>query len=203
MSDIRDDETTPDRQGPPRDGGTSTEPTTAQMPPAGGDLLGVGGMPDPDAPSRRPRPKIVSLLAEFLKMSRTTAILLGMFVLVGALYSIAKEEPVVAVRTPHPPVATETGTPAPTEPTATPTEPATGTTVPTATPQTSPPVTGTTTPQGQQVPTPAPGGTGQAPQQQAPQQPVPQGQQPQGQAQQGQDPGDAGAGGGQDPVTAG
>lgn len=77
MSEIRDDETTSD---PP----------------------GLGGLPAPDAASRRPRPKIVSLLAEFFRMSRTTAILLGAFIVISVLYAVVKDEPVVGIGNPAP-----------------------------------------------------------------------------------------------------
>lgn len=75
-----------------------------------GDPLGLGGEQDPDAPSRRPRPKLLALAGEFLRMSRTTAILLTAFVLVGVLYLVVKEEPAVNLRPREPAVSSETTT---------------------------------------------------------------------------------------------
>src|SRR5699024_6592907 len=92
------------------------------------DPLGLGGTPPPDAPSRRPKPRFLALLGEFFRMSRTTAILLGAFVLAGALYLLVRDEPVVAFGPPAPP---PTSAPAvPDEPTSAPTESVTETTEP-------------------------------------------------------------------------
>ena len=110
MSDKRDDDTTPARPGPAGEDGTPTESTTAREPLVSGDPLGLGGTSDPDAPSRRPRPRIVSLLGEFFKMSRTTAGILIAFVLIGALYLLVREEPVVAFGPPPGPTQTEVPT---------------------------------------------------------------------------------------------
>lgn len=193
--------------GPEAEDSARTEAATTREPLISGDPLGLGGTTDPDAPSRRPRPKIVSLLGEFFRMSRTTAILLVAFVLFAMLYSLVKDQPVASFGTPPPQTDTaETEPPAPAEGT-TPVEesPTPGTTVDqttvaTATPQTSPPVTGTTPPPGRQTPTSPTGATGQqAPPQQSPQEQSPQEQSPQEQSQQGEDSGDAGAGG--NPVT--
>lgn len=96
MADETDDRATGDATDP--DGsarhapaGTSTEPLVS------GDPLGLGGVPDPDAPSRRPKPELLSLAGEFFRMSRATAILLTMFVLAGALYLLVREVPVVSL----------------------------------------------------------------------------------------------------------
>lgn len=216
MPEIRDGDTTPDDHtpegttpdvasagelGPEAADSARTEAATAREPLISGDPLGLGGTTDPDAPSRRPRPKIVSLLGEFFRMSRTTAILLVAFVLVAILYSMVKDDPVARLGTPPPQTdtaETEPSAPAegttPVEESPTPETSIDQTTVPTATPQTSPPVTGTTPP-GRQTPTSPTGATGQ----QAPPQQSPQEQSPQEQAQQGEDSGDAGAG--ENPVT--
>ncbi|MBB1032701.1 hypothetical protein G6027_17890 [Dietzia sp. SLG310A2-38A2] len=214
MPEIRDGDTTPDdhtpegttpdvastgKLGPEAEDSARTEAATAREPLISGDPLGLGGTTDPDAPSRRPQPKIVSLLGEFFRMSRTTAILLVAFVLLGILYSMVKTDPVVNVRPPGAPITAEEPAPAegttPVEESPTPETTIDQTTVPTATPQTSPPVTGTTPPPGRQTPASPTGATGQ----QAPPQQSPQEQSPQEQAQQGEDSGDAGAGG--NPVT--
>lgn len=79
------------------------------------DPLGLGGTPDPDAPSRRPRPRVISLLGEFFRMSRTTAILLAVFVVVGALYLVVRAEPVFQVGTPGPAEPTGTAPATPTD----------------------------------------------------------------------------------------
>ena len=108
--------------------GTRASSETSREPVVSGDPLGLGGASDPDAPSRRPKPKVLALIGEFLKMSRTTAILLVAFVLVGALYIVVKDEPVVNW-TPREPAETtevetsttstgETGTPETTAPTS-------------------------------------------------------------------------------------
>ena len=78
------------------------------------DPLGLGGTPPPDAPSRSPKPRIVALLGEFFRMSRTTAILLGAFVLAGVLYLLVRDEPVVAFG--PQPAQDPTGTSEPAEP---------------------------------------------------------------------------------------
>ncbi|MBB0996999.1 hypothetical protein G6024_07800 [Dietzia maris] len=106
------------------------------------DPLGLGGTPPPDAPSRRARPWIVALLVEFFRMSRTTAILLGAFVLAGALYLFVRDEPVVAFRPQPERESTGTSEPAePVDPSSTPTDQTTDTTAPTSS---SPPIpTGT------------------------------------------------------------
>lgn len=77
-----------------------------------GDPLGLGGETAPDAPSRRPKPKLLSLAGEFLRMSRTTAIILTTFVLVGALYLLVKDDPAVNLGPREPAVPVET-TPTP------------------------------------------------------------------------------------------
>ncbi|MET3859322.1 hypothetical protein ABIE38_000219 [Dietzia sp. 2505] len=215
MAERRDDDTTPDdptpdgttpntasvgELGPEAEDSARAEAATTREPLISGDPLGLGGTTDPDAPSRRPRPKIVSLLGEFFRMSRTTAILLVAFVLIAILYSMVKTDPVVNLRPPGAPITAEEPAPAegttPVEGTPTPETTIDQTTDPTATPQTSPPVTGTTPPPGRQTPTSPTGATGQqAPPQQSPQEQSPQEQSPQEQAQQGEDSGDAGAGG--------
>lgn len=103
------------------------------------DPLGLGGTPPPDAPSRSPKPRIVALLGEFFRMSRTTAILLGAFVLAGVLYLLVRDEPVVAFG--PQPAQDPTGTSEPAEPSSTPTDQTTETTAPT--PSSSPTPTGT------------------------------------------------------------
>nr|WP_107755980.1 MULTISPECIES: hypothetical protein [unclassified Dietzia]AVZ38910.1 hypothetical protein CT688_04865 [Dietzia sp. JS16-p6b]MBB1029225.1 hypothetical protein [Dietzia sp. DQ11-38-2] len=170
MAERRDDDTTPDDRTP-----DDTAATTTREPVITSDPLGLGGTTDPDAPSRRPRPKVLSLLGEFFSMSRTTAILLVTFVVVGILYSMVREQPVVAIRTPAPPPATTTEV-EPTAPTGTPTstpptEPVTGTTVPTTTTPTAPTgvPTGTQAPGGQPTTSPAPARPGTPTTQQAPQ----------------------------------
>lgn len=148
------------------------------------DPLGLGGTPPPDAPSRSPKPRIVALLGEFFRMSRTTAILLGAFVLAGVLYLLVRDEPVVAFGPQPAQDPTGTSEPAepaePVDPSSTPTDQTTETTAPT--PSSSPTPTGTgsrttsTTVTGGTATTgPAaegfPGGADpQAPQQQQPQQ---------------------------------
>ena len=134
------------------------------------DPLGLGGTPPPDAPSRSPKPRIVALLGEFFRMSRTTAILLGAFVLAGVLYLLVRDEPVVAFG--PQPAQDPTGTSEPAEPSSTPTDQTTETTAPT--PSSSPTPTGTgsrttgTTATGTDG---LPGGADQqSPQQQQPQQ---------------------------------
>lgn len=152
------------------------------------DPLGLGVTPPPDAPSRRSKPQIIALLGEFLAMSRTTAVLLGTFVLAGVLYLLVREEPVVAFGPPAPPTSSAPAEPV--DPSVTPTP--TQTTVPTPTTAADPTATdtrtpGTTAPEGSATtstrPGGQPGGAGQpAPQEQsAPQQ---QTQQPQPQPDQ-------------------
>ena len=102
---------------------------TTREPLIGGDPLHLGGATDPDAPSRHPRPRILALLGEFLRMSRTSAILLVAFVLVGALYLLVREDPVVGF---GPGPATSPTAPAqPETDPVTPTDAASGTAVPT------------------------------------------------------------------------
>ncbi|WP_206474602.1 hypothetical protein [Dietzia sp. KRD202] len=109
------------------------------------DPLGLGGTPPPDAPSRSPTPRIVALLGEFFRMSRTTAILLGAFVLAGVLYLLVRDEPVVAFGPQPAQDPTGTSEPAepaePVDPSSTPTDQTTETTAPT--PSSSPTPTGT------------------------------------------------------------
>lgn len=200
MSDKREDDTTRGEPGGNAPvAGTPVEATTGTDEATAGrtDPLGLVGTPPPDAPSRRPRPKLVSLLGEFFRMSRTTAILLGAFVLAGALYLLVREQPVVAFGPPAPPASSEP--PAPVEssppPSGTPTE-ATGTTgaTPTTTPEvtgTEAPATATTDPDGAATTSPGAAGprgtTGTtAPQQEQTQQPQQQAprEQPQQQSQQ-------------------
>ncbi len=163
---------TGDEQSPPSTG-------TADEPLVSGGPLGLGESPPPDSPSRHPRPKILSLLGEFFRMSRATAILLTVFVVVGVLYLIVREDPVVGfgpAPTPTTSGSTETSSATPTE--ATPTEATPTAATSAATPTAATPTGGmsapTATPQSQQSATgvPAPGGDGQqqAPQEQAPQQ---------------------------------
>ncbi|MDV8000827.1 hypothetical protein [Rhodococcus sp. IEGM 1408] len=192
MTDKPEDDTSAARPDLAREG----EPTTSTTPPqpvVSGDPLGLLGMPEPDAPSRRPRPKIVSLLGEFFKMSRTTAILLVTFVLVSILYSMVKDAPVLRVG--PPPVPTQTLVPSEQVTPSPSTEQATETSVPTE-PTTSAPTElttedpeslsrQTTTPSsdrlGSRTTQQAPQGTQQ--QQQAPQQQEQTQQQPQLQPQ--------------------
>ncbi|MEB8326306.1 hypothetical protein NGF75_09925 [Dietzia kunjamensis] len=145
------------------------------------DPLGLGGTPPPDAPSRSPKPRIVALLGEFFRMSRTTAILLGAFVLAGVLYLLVRDEPVVAFGPQPAQDPTGTSEPAePVDPSSTPTDQTTDTTAPTSS---SPPTptgtgsrtTGTTVTGGTATTGPdaegLPGGADQqSPQQQQPQQ---------------------------------
>ncbi|GAA1737822.1 hypothetical protein SAMN06265174_10517 [Dietzia kunjamensis subsp. schimae] len=148
------------------------------------DPLGLGGTPPPDAPSRSPKPRIIALLGEFFRMSRTTAILLGAFVLAGVLYLLVRDEPVVAFGPQPAQDPTGTSEPAepaePVDPSSTPTDQTTDTTAPTSS---SPPTptgtgsrtTGTTVTGGTATTGPdaegLPGGADQqSPQQQQPQQ---------------------------------
>ena len=120
MAEIRDDETTRERTDP----------------------LGLGGVPEADAPSRDPRPRPLALLGEFLRMSRNTAILLAAFVLVGALYLLVKDEPVVNIGTGTPAPTAPEGPSEPADPSVSGTDDTTATTDPT--PTTDPDSTGTT-----------------------------------------------------------
>lgn len=98
MADRRDDNTSPpsDETHEQAAAGTAKEPLVSD------DPLGLGGTSDPDDPSRRPRPRVLALLGEFFRMSRTTAVLLVAFVLLGGLYLLVKEDPVVNLRIPEP-----------------------------------------------------------------------------------------------------
>lgn len=120
-----------------------TTPATSREPLIGGDPLKIGGMTDPDAPSRRPQPKVVALLGEFFRMSRTTAVLLGAFFLAGALYLLVREEPVVAFGPTPAPVPVEPS--APVSPTPSVSESPSATSEPTPTEPTSPSDIDTTT----------------------------------------------------------
>lgn len=67
------------------------------------------------AKPRRKRPEWVSIVIEFFTMSRSTLVLLIAFVLVAALYSFVRQDPVVAFNSPPRPdptqsETTETGT---------------------------------------------------------------------------------------------
>ncbi|MDX2356622.1 hypothetical protein [Dietzia sp. PP-33] len=188
MSERRDDDPTPDRRGPQDEVDPRTDPAHTRDLQVTGDPLGLGGTPDPDAPSRRPRPRIVSLLGEFFKMSRTTAILLVTFVLVAILYSMVKSEPVLSVRSPAPQATTsesEPGTSTDPSTSPSPSEQATETSVPTVTTPSAP--TGGTTSdpssEGRQATTSAPGGPGDQTQQTQQTQQSPQDVQPQPQQQ--------------------
>lgn len=179
MARHRDDDTTRAEEAVAKAAAVEGDPTPDRP-----DPLGLGGTPPPDAPSRRAKPEIIALLGEFLRMSRTSAVLLGAFVLAGALYLLVREQPVVAFGPPAPPASS-----APTEPvdpSPTPTEEATQTTVPTPTTSADPTATdtrptATTAPQGNDTTSPRPdgrpGGAGQQapPQEQStPQQPTQQ-----------------------------
>ena len=127
----------------PREGAT-------REPLVGSDPLGLTGTTPPDAPSRHPRPRILALLGEFFRMSRATAILLVAFVLIGLLYVLVRENPVVGF-----------GPPAPVS--STPTAPATSGDEPTGEESTGEESTGTaeatTAPTGTTVPTGTTGAT--------------------------------------------
>lgn len=174
MSERQDDDLTPGRQEPQEEVDPRADAANTREQKVISDPLGLAGTPDPDAPSRRPRPRIVSLLGEFFKMSRTTAILLVTFVLVAILYSMVKDAPVLRVGPVGPPMTTSETEPATTTDPVTspsPTEQVTGTTVPTTTTGPLPTVgtTGNPSPEGQQATTSAPGlpgtqTTGQQPQ---------------------------------------
>ncbi|MGX1857907.1 hypothetical protein ACWIFB_10845 [Dietzia sp. NPDC055340] len=146
------------------------------------------------AARHRARPEWLSVVIEFFTMSRSTLVLLVAFVLIAALYSFVRQDPVVAINSPPRPAptqsettqsettrtdATETADPSPTdqstEPTAT-TDAAE--TSGTGTPQTSVPRDSRLVEPGQG--TGAQGTDGQQPQQSAPGvTQAPQGQQPQ------------------------
>lgn len=134
MARHRDDGTTPPDETAPQGAAIDDDPILDRP-----DPLGLGGTPPPDAPSRSPKPRIVALLGEFFRMSRTTAILLGAFVLAGVLYLLVRDEPVVAFG--PQPAQDPTGTSEPAEPSSTPTDQTTETTAPT--PSSSPTPTGT------------------------------------------------------------
>lgn len=108
------------------------------------DPLGLGAVPDADAPSREPQPRRLALLGEFLRMSRTSAILLGVFVLVSALYLLVKDDPVVNIN-PARPAPTEPADPTGAErSTTTGADDATSTSTSEPTPTTDPDSSGTT-----------------------------------------------------------
>ncbi|HMT48510.1 hypothetical protein [Dietzia sp. UBA5065] len=142
---------------------SGTRDDTTGEPPVGRDRSNPGGTPDPDGRSRRPRPAILALAGEFLRMSRTTAVLLIAFVLTGALYLLVREQPVVGFG-PAPAPAPATTEPAP-PPAPTATAPVVDSSEPAPTGQSTPPGTGSSvssevaTPR-QQSPTPSdrPGG---------------------------------------------
>ncbi|MGX1597075.1 hypothetical protein ACWIDS_08395 [Dietzia maris] len=176
MARHRDDGTTPPDETAPQGAAIDDDPILDRP-----DPLGLGGTPPPDAPSRSPKPRIVALLGEFFRMSRTTAILLGAFVLAGVLYLLVRDEPVVAFGPQPAQDPTGTSEPAePVDPSSTPTDQTTDTTAPTSS---SPPTptgtgsrtTGTTVTGGTATTGPdaegLPGGADQqSPQQQQPQQ---------------------------------
>lgn len=140
MARHRDDGTTPPDETAPQGAAIDDDPILDRP-----DPLGLGGTPPPDAPSRSPKPRIVALLGEFFRMSRTTAILLGAFVLAGVLYLLVRDEPVVAFGPQPARDTTGTSEPAepaePVDPSSTPTDQTTETTAPT--PSSSPTPTGT------------------------------------------------------------
>ncbi|MDN4505316.1 hypothetical protein [Dietzia maris] len=140
MARHRDDGTTPPDETAPQGAAIDDDPILDRP-----DPLGLGGTPPPDAPSRSPKPRIVALLGEFFRMSRTTAILLGAFVLAGVLYLLVRDEPVVAFGPQPAQDPTGTSEPAepaePVDPSSTPTDQTTETTAPT--PSSSPTPTGT------------------------------------------------------------
>lgn len=130
MAGHPNDRTTGD-ESDPADVTRTAPPTGASKEPlVSGDPLGLGGSPEPDAPSRRPRPRVWALAGEFLRMSRTTAILLASFVVIGAVYLMIRDDPVATFGPPMPSPTVATEGPSPTgstEPTATPTSPTTST----------------------------------------------------------------------------
>jgi len=171
---------------------TRDDDATREMP----DPLGLGGTPPPGAPSRHPRPKVLSLLGEFFKMSRTTAVLLTAFVLASVVYLLVREDPVVgfAPTPPSSPAApsapSEPATPVTPQTSPSPSNEATATTAPTTSaPATTLDDTDTTavptTPGRQSTTSVRPGEptTARPPLEQQPQQVPQQETQPQGQAQ--------------------
>ena len=102
-----------------------------------------GGATTGEPVTGRTRPEALSLLLEFVKMSRTSAILLIVFLLTGALYLVVREEPVVAFRSPQNPDTSQTGEAGPTS------EESSGTTA-------SDQSTGVTTPPLSSSPSPSP-----------------------------------------------
>ena len=73
-----------------------------------------GGATTGDPDTGRTRPEALSLLLEFVRMSRTSAILLIVFLLTAALYLVVRQEPVVAFRSPQHPDTSQTGEAGPT-----------------------------------------------------------------------------------------
>ncbi|WP_407335785.1 hypothetical protein [Dietzia kunjamensis] len=141
MARHRDDGTTPPDETTPQGAAIDDDPILDRP-----DPLGLGGTPPPDAPSRSPKPRIVALLGEFFRMSRTTAILLGAFVLVGVLYLLVRDEPVVAFGPQPARDTTGTSEPAePVDPSSTPTDQTTDTTAPTSSSPPTPTGTGSRT----------------------------------------------------------
>lgn len=59
---------------------------------------------------RKQRPEALSLIIEFFRMSRATAILLIVFVLTTALYMLVRQDPVVAFNSPPRPDSSQTDT---------------------------------------------------------------------------------------------
>ena len=141
MARHRDDGTTSPDETAPQGAAIDDDPILDRP-----DPLGLGGTPPPDAPSRSPKPRIVALLGEFFRMSRTTAILLGAFVLVGVLYLLVRDEPVVAFGPQPARDTTGTSEPAePVDPSSTPTDQTTDTTAPTSSSPPTPTGTGSRT----------------------------------------------------------
>ena len=141
MARHRDDGTTPPDETAPQGAAIDDDPILDRP-----DPLGLGGTPPPDAPSRSPKPRIVALLGEFFRMSRTTAILLGAFVLAGVLYLLVRDEPVVAFGPQPARDTTGTSEPAePVDPSSTPTDQTTDTTAPTSSSPPTPTGTGSRT----------------------------------------------------------
>ena len=106
MAGSQDDDTARFGVGPTGDEQSPSAGTTRE-PLISGDLLGLGKAPAPDAASRKARPKFISLLGEFFRMSRNTAILLVVFVVVGAVYLVVRDDPVVRVGTSSGPSTSE------------------------------------------------------------------------------------------------
>src|SRR5699024_6030983 len=77
------------------------------------DPLGLGGSPEPDAPSARCRPARWPLAGEFFRRARPTAILLAVFLLAGGLYLLVREDPVLNSGRAGPAEPTEPATPTP------------------------------------------------------------------------------------------